>query len=55
MKKNSEYGIVVKAKRDLTPEESALVQKTLELAVSGLRLHLKDDAIANTPNKHNGD
>ncbi|MCC6365135.1 MAG: hypothetical protein IT165_16600 [Bryobacterales bacterium] len=54
MKKDSKYGIVVTAKRDLTKEEADFVKKTMDLAASSLRLHLKDSAIANAPNKSNG-
>jgi len=54
IKKDGKYGILIGAKRDLTKDESDYVQKTLDLAASSIKLHLKDNAVSVTPNK-NGD
>jgi len=52
MMKGKKYGVTVKPKRDLTEEEADVVAKTLDLATSVLRLHLKDDVIVTEPNKN---
>ncbi|MGO4879817.1 MAG: hypothetical protein ACLP59_03225 [Bryobacteraceae bacterium] len=50
-KKGEKYGVNLELKRELTKEEADLIAKTLDMTVSALRLHLKDDAAVEKPNK----
>ncbi|MGA2131922.1 MAG: hypothetical protein ABSH50_06500 [Bryobacteraceae bacterium] len=50
-KKGDVYGITVKLKRDLTPEETEHLSKVLDVTDSSIRLFLNDDVAANKPEK----
>jgi hypothetical protein len=50
-KAGEKYGVNVELKRELSKEEADFLAKTLEMTASALRLHLKDDAAVEKPNK----
>ena len=50
-KAGDKYGVNVELKRELTADEADFVRKTLDMTASALRLHLKDDAAVEKPNK----